>query len=1097
MRWLRRGLLVVLLATPALGQQTGNIVGKVTMADGSVLPGVYVHATSSVLPQPRHTASGNGGEYKLPLLPPGKYEVTFSLSGMGTVKRTADVVLRQDTILNASLALETAKGEVTVVAEATLLDTESSALKASLNDQVIKALPVGQEYRDLVKLVPGVQYSEDSIRGPSAGGSGQDNIYAFDGVNVTLPLFGTLSTEPSSHDIEQIAVVKGGADATDFNRSAGITINTVSRSGTNAFHGSLSYQIQPASTVATRETTSASVFEEDKSWGIANIGGPIVKDRLYFYGSYYRPESTRQNRANLYGEVPDYKSTRDEFFGKLTYSPTDSILLNGSYRTSNHDNQHESVSSESTAASASSGSASKLKIAILEGSWIINDRSYATLKFTDFRNPGTTRPDNVLGLVPALNGSANIDPAALDRMGSVTLPVPVTGQDAYNAFIAPIISRYGYVQNGVSKGGGRVGGYSSFDSDDFYRQSFQLGYDLSFGKNVTHNVHVGYQYSKDQEDLYRTSNAWGLVTVPGGRIKCPAAATACAGQPVYYQAQVQQQGILNVPTINSQYVSHNIELNDSIRWANVTVNVGLLMSDDLLYGMGLREKDGTVSGFELAPGNKYLMHEIGFGDDAPAATRHRLGVQRSEHALRELRPLRPARGLAAARRVVGAQLGGSINVYFDANGKFIGSTPEAGSTGKMFVDGIKPRHTDEYLIGTTKDLGNGFTARLNARYRYSKNFWEDTNNDARTRFDPPAGIPRELYIPNLDQISKEIGGSSYVIAALDGAFTKYYEAGLEAEWHGRNAYVRGSYVWSHYYGNFDQDNIAGTRHRRTTATSSSARRTSATAPDASSGTSSTAISAATAGTSSRCTARTSCPGRAPSAPTPSTSRGSRGNAQLRAVHLADDEHQRLQPLRGAGRLARDRRPLPARPELHAEPSRSAIPSGSRPVSTATTSSTARRGTTSSTTCTRRTPGHRRRSSTRVASSSRSGSSSSRRPAGASGARGEIRGPLFMRERRHEDRAEAVAVALEDGLEARHAVLAAEAVHVVDLEDRVLLHDAEEDEDAERRVEVDRVARDEEREERERDGERQRDEDRHRVDQALELRREDHVHERDE
>ena len=316
MKWLLRALLVVLIATPAFGQQTGSIVGKVTMADGSTLPGVSIQATANVLPQPRNTVSGNNGEFRLPLLPPGKYEVTFTLSGMGTVKRAADVVLRQDTIVNASLALASLKGEVTVVATASLLDTESSALKAAVTDSVIKALPVGQDYRDLVKLVPGVQYTEDGTRGPSAGGSGQDNTYAFDGVNVTLPLFGTLSAEPSSHDIEQVAVVKGGADATDFNRSAGISINTVSRSGTNAFHGSLSYQIQPESTVAKRETTSASVFDEDKSWAVANIGGPIVKDRLFFYGSYYRPESTRENRANLYGDVPDdYENSRNEFFG--------------------------------------------------------------------------------------------------------------------------------------------------------------------------------------------------------------------------------------------------------------------------------------------------------------------------------------------------------------------------------------------------------------------------------------------------------------------------------------------------------------------------------------------------------------------------------------------------------------------------------------------------------------------------------------------------------------------------------------------------------------------------------------------------------------
>ena len=802
------GLLLLLVAAPAFGQQTGNVVGKVTMADGSTLPGVSIQATSSVLPQPRNTASGSNGEYKLPLLPPGKYQVTFTLSGMGTVKRTADVVLRQDTIVNASLAIESATGEVTVVAQATMLDTESSALKAAVTDDVIKALPVGQDYRDLVKLVPGVQYTEDGTRGPSAGGSGQDNVYSFDGVNVTLPLFGTLSAEPSSYDIEQVSVVKGGADATDFNRAGGISVNTVSRSGTNAFHGSLSYQIQPQGTVATRETTSAYVYEEDKSWAVANIGGPILKDRLFFYGSYYRPESTRENRANLYGDVPNYENTRDEFFGKLTYSPTTSILLNGSYRTSDR-TEKNSVGGEAYTASTSNGYAATQKIAILEGSWIINDRSYATAKFTDFRNPNQGRPDNALSLMPALDGSVNIDPMALDRMGLVSIPVPVAGQTDYNAFIAPIISRYGYVQDGVSKGGGRIGGGSQYDNDDFYRQSFQVGYDLTFGKKVQHSLHVGYQYSKDQEDLYRTSNAWGLVTVPGGRIKCPASATTCAGQPVYYQAQVQQQGILNVPTINSQYVSHNIELNDSIRLENVTFNVGLLMSNDLLYGQGLREKDGTVSGFEVAAGNKYLMHDIGFGD----ALQPRLGIvwaySGANTVYGNFARYIPTAGSLPRAASWARNSAVTVNTYFDANGKFMGSTPEAGSSGKMFVDGLDPRKTDEYMIGTTKDLGGGWNGRIHGRYRKSDNFWEDTNNDARLLYNPPEGIPRELYIPNLAAIRNEIGGSSYVIAALDGAFTKYYEAGLEAEWRGTNAYVRGSYVWSHYYGNFDQDNSAG------------------------------------------------------------------------------------------------------------------------------------------------------------------------------------------------------------------------------------------------------------------------------------------------
>jgi hypothetical protein len=63
-------------------------------------------------------------------------------------------------------------------------------------------------------------------------------------------------------------------------------------------------------------------------------------------------------------------------------------------------------------------------------------------------------------------------------------------------------------------------------------------------------------------------------------------------------------------------------------------------------------------------------------------------------------------------------------------------------------------------------------------------------------------------VPNLDEIQEELGGRGWVIAQLDGAYTKYYEVSTEAEWRGRNVFFRGSYVWSHFYGNFDQDNTA-------------------------------------------------------------------------------------------------------------------------------------------------------------------------------------------------------------------------------------------------------------------------------------------------
>ncbi len=131
----------------------------------------------------------------------------------------------------------TFEGEIMVTAETPTIDTTSAELKGSIGEQTIQALPVGQQYRDLIKLIPGVQYSEDTVRGPSAGGNGQDNVYEFDGVGVNLPLFGTLATQPAAQDVEEMAVVKGGANAVGFNRSGGFLVNTLSKSGSNQFHG--------------------------------------------------------------------------------------------------------------------------------------------------------------------------------------------------------------------------------------------------------------------------------------------------------------------------------------------------------------------------------------------------------------------------------------------------------------------------------------------------------------------------------------------------------------------------------------------------------------------------------------------------------------------------------------------------------------------------------------------------------------------------------------------------------------------------------------------------------------------------------------------
>jgi hypothetical protein len=803
---------IALLPGVAAAQQTGTIVGRVLDTGGLVLPGVTVEAKSNVLPTPRTTVTGGAGEFRMPALPPGTYTVAFTLSGMATVTRQVEVQLGQDTNVDVKMAVQGVSETVEVTASITpIIEKDSTALKSAVSADTIKSLPVGQEYRDLIKLIPGVMYTPDSTRGPSAGGSGQDNVYKFDGVNVTMPLYGTLSAEPASHDIEQMTTVKGGAKAVDFDRAGGFTVDSVSRSGTNRFSGMFSYQFQSDAMAADLTSGSLSKYSKNSEWITANGGGPIWRNKLYFYASYYRPEYDRVNRANLYGDLPDYNSTRNEGFAKLTYTPTSSILINGSWR------QSETTSTASGFCSAcaptiGSGSESSIKIGTLDASWVINSKSFASFKYTHYENPTKGKADNTSSAVPTLNPGTKLDLGALDALGAFNVPTPVSGQDAYNAFIQPLIDRYGYTSSGVKTGGGSVGYASTLsDADDFFRDAFQAAYNLSLGVGFRHDLHAGLQWSKDAEDLNRSSNGWGVINVPGGR----SASIGLPGQPAYYYAEYLMRSTGSRLGIRGEAEALNIEVNDTMTWKNWSFNVGLLFSKDTIYGQGLQNDSSTLSGYVKAPGSKYTMYEVPFskmlqprlgttwaynGEDTIYASyaRYYPGMNSLPRAASWDRSIQNA----------------FVDVYFDQTGTSYGYRFVESSSGKLFVPDMTPRTTDEFLVGTAQQFSNGLSGRAYFRYRENTHFWEDTNNTARVAFAPPdtigpdsTPIPKTPYIPNLtDQINQIGSGSTYVIAELDGAYTRFYEVTFEAQWRSRKAFVNASYSHNHYWGNFDQDN---------------------------------------------------------------------------------------------------------------------------------------------------------------------------------------------------------------------------------------------------------------------------------------------------
>ncbi|MCQ8877448.1 carboxypeptidase regulatory-like domain-containing protein [Pseudoalteromonas shioyasakiensis] len=819
-----------LTSAPALANLNGAIKGKVvTDQANQSLAGITITARSNVMPKARTVVTREDGSYDLPQLKPGTYELTFEDSNGITQTMTVDVRLEQTSNANVVLSANKESVEVITVTGSKLFRQGNSSLSNSLGEKAIEGVPVGQDYRDLLKLVPGVELSQNSTLGPSAGGSGVDNSYGFDGVDVSLPMFGNLASAPSTHDVEFVTMDRGGAKAVGFNRSGGFSINTVSKSGTDEFHGNVEYKVQPKTLVAT--PTGSESYELDKSWLTASLSGPLIEDSLYFYTSYYRPETTRENKDTAYGEAKDYESIRDEFFGKLTWAPTDDILLNISQRSSEETLEGGSIGAYETD-SVSVGAQTNYDIFTFDGSWILGSATTLSFQYSKFENESGSKPDTELSVSPSLTGQLDLN--NLDQMGYFSVPSTLDSDAnytaeqiaAYNAGATTLINQYGYLEDGQMTGGGGVGAYYQYDNQDFFRDSFEINLDHEFDWGDTyHTLHIGAEWKEGKEILTRLSNGWGRVSYVGGLDESLEEGSTT---PVVYRAYVQQMSLVGdsseaVSAIVSETKTINFEINDTIEYGDWTYNVGVLISQDTLYGQGLSEKSGTVSGYELAPGNKYEMHQTDWTD----MIQPRLGAtwtySEEDSVFANFSIYNPEASSLARAASWDRNTRAEIEVEFDAAGNAFYAEPRQGSSGKVFADDLTPRRITEFTLGTTKYVGSDLVLRAHVRHRKGNHFWEDMPNDARlTDYSgvDASGVPENiasqgLYVDNLAEIRDEIGGSSYVIAEVDGGETKYWEASIEAEYMGENSYINASYVWSHYYGNFDQDNTTATNDANT------------------------------------------------------------------------------------------------------------------------------------------------------------------------------------------------------------------------------------------------------------------------------------------
>jgi hypothetical protein len=328
---LKRALLVSLvLSIPGAGYaQEATFTGAVTDSTGGVLPGVTITAVHEASGNIFTAVTGDRGEFRLPVRV-GGYAIRAELSGFTTVNRSLQILIGQIVEVNMQMAPSAVQETVTVTGEAPLVDTTTSTIGANIDPRQMQELPLnGRNWMDLTLLAPGARRNESGGLVQLRQGFAQTNL---DGQQVTsLWHSNTDANQPSFNRdaIAEFEVVANRFDATQ-GRSQGMVVNAITKSGTNTFAGTLGGYFRS-------DTFNAKDFIEDRVLPYSNqqmsgtYGGPIVRDRIHFFGSYgyeREPQTYAYNSQwRSFNVDQEFTGRVDQILGRLDYQFTPQTRL--------------------------------------------------------------------------------------------------------------------------------------------------------------------------------------------------------------------------------------------------------------------------------------------------------------------------------------------------------------------------------------------------------------------------------------------------------------------------------------------------------------------------------------------------------------------------------------------------------------------------------------------------------------------------------------------------------------------------------------------------------------------------------------------------
>ncbi len=591
----------------------------------------------------------------------------------------------------------------------------------------IERLPLERTFSGTIELAPGVADSgvaiTNTLNGFNAGGGRQDNQFFYDGVNVTNPFYADQFQDFAELDIQEVSITRAGLTP-EYGRTGGFIVNGVTKSGTNTLHGDARVEYSPSSLSANSKDPNNTAQLDRWRPGVG-IGGPILPDRVFFYGStnFFQQKATNVfNNFNLGGApnpLPESDLDIHEYFGKLTATPTSSQLLEASYRYRTASQSNAGIMPTDAASTAVD---TKELDRIIVGSWFWTASSRLNLeaKYNHNENHGGATPVLALGVQPPFDPNH------------------------------PELDGYFAVGNGTSIGGASL----ATNRDDFRRSEYRFTTSYLGGFfGASHDIRAGATFSDNREDLLRISNGWGAVALTKSRSHC-----GIANDSVCYKANFKPAQ----PPQISKAETIGLFAQDQMTWKSLTINAGVLVNRDHYIPRGgyfIFESGGyTIP-------NDVPIPACGAGVTAPACTyrdtltfpfskqwQPRIGIAYEvDSGAHDKLYANFARydnldNQSIARAAAPFSLLHEVAYLDRVTGQVIGVPVSSNQQDKRILPGLDPTYTDEYLVGYARPLGRGFSIEAWGMYRRTTDIIEDF---AANGNDPASPNPSDFRYGNI------------------------------------------------------------------------------------------------------------------------------------------------------------------------------------------------------------------------------------------------------------------------------------------------------------------------------------------------------------